>query len=44
VEEIQCTVTMELNNVLKTAFLEGMKKLKKHENKCIDQGEMYFEE
>jgi len=28
VEEIQCAVTRELNNISKTAFLEGMKKLK----------------
>jgi len=26
VEEIQCAVTKELNNISKTAFLEGMKK------------------
>jgi hypothetical protein len=37
-------VTRELNNISKTAFLEGMKKLKKRENKCIYQGEMYFRE
>jgi hypothetical protein len=36
-------VTRELNNISKTAFLEGIKKLKDHANKCIDQGEMYFE-
>jgi len=30
--------------VSKTAFLEGMKKLKERANKCIDQGGMYFEE
>jgi hypothetical protein len=41
VEEIQCAVTRELNNISKTAFLEGMKKLKKGANKCIDQGGMY---
>jgi uncharacterized hydantoinase/oxoprolinase family protein len=34
----------ELNNISKTAFFEGMKKLKEHANKCIDQGGMYFEE
>jgi hypothetical protein len=28
VEEIQCAVTRELNSISKTAFLEGMKKLK----------------
>jgi hypothetical protein len=28
VEEIQSAVTRELNNISKTAFLEGMKKLK----------------
>jgi len=28
VEEIHCAVTRELNNISKTAFLEGMKKLK----------------
>jgi type II secretory ATPase GspE/PulE/Tfp pilus assembly ATPase PilB-like protein len=43
-EEIQCAVTREFNNISKTAFLEGMKKLKDHANKCIDQGGMYFEE
>ena len=43
VEEIQCAVTRELNNISKTAFLEGMKKLKECANKCIDQGGMYFE-
>jgi hypothetical protein len=37
-------VTWEFNNILKTAFLEGMKKLKERANKCIDQGGMYFEE
>jgi hypothetical protein len=37
-------VTRELNNISKTAFLEDMKKLKKCTNKCIDRGEMYFEE
>jgi hypothetical protein len=44
VEEIQCAVTRELNNISKTSFLEGMKKLKECANKCIDQGGMYFEE
>jgi hypothetical protein len=44
VEEIRCAVTRELNNISKTAFLEGMKKLKERANKCIDQGGMYFEE
>ena len=44
VEEIQCAVTRELNKVSKTAFLEGMKKLKECANKCTDQGGMYFEE
>jgi hypothetical protein len=34
----------ELNNILKTAFLEGMKKLKERANRCIDQGGMHFEE
>jgi hypothetical protein len=43
VEEIQCAVTRELN-ILKTAFLEGMKKLKERAKKYIDQGGMYFEE
>ena len=43
VEEIQCAVTRELNNISKTAFLEGMKKLKERANKCIDQRGMYFE-
>jgi hypothetical protein len=44
VEEIQCAVTRELNNISKTAFLEGMKKLKQHANKCIDQGGIYLKE
>jgi len=44
VEEIVCAVTRELNNISKTAFLEGTKKLKESANKCIDQGEMYFGE
>jgi len=44
VEEIQCAVTRELNNISKTAFLEGMTKLKECANRCIDQGGMYFEE
>jgi len=44
VEEIQCAVTRELNNISKTAFLEGMKKLKERANKCINRGGMYFEE
>jgi hypothetical protein len=39
-----CAVTRELNNISKTAFLEGIKKLKERANKCIDQGGMYFEE
>ena len=43
-QEIRCAVTRELNNISKTAFLEGMKKLNESANKCIDQGEMYFEE
>jgi transposase len=38
VEEIQCAVTRKLNNILKTAFLEDIKKLKERANKCIDQG------
>jgi len=44
VEGIQCAVTRELNNISKTDFLEGIKKLKARANKCIDQGGMYFEE
>src|SRR5215469_1577200 len=44
VEEIQCAVTRELNNISKTAFLEGMQKLKERANKRIDQGRTYFEE
>jgi len=44
VEEFQCAVTRELNNISITDFLEGMKKLKEPANKCIDQGGMYFEE
>ena len=41
-EEIQCAVTREFNNISKTAFLEGMKKLKERANKCIDQGGIYL--
>jgi hypothetical protein len=37
-------ILRELNNISKTAFLEGMKNLKERANKCIDQGGMYFEE
>jgi hypothetical protein len=37
------SVARELNNISKTAFLEGMKKLKERANKFIDQGEIYFE-
>jgi hypothetical protein len=44
VEEIQCAVTRELNNIPKNAFLEDMKKLKERTNKCIYQGGMYYEE
>jgi hypothetical protein len=44
VEEIQCAMARELNNISKTAFLEGMKELKKRANKCTDQEGMYFEE
>jgi hypothetical protein len=36
-------VTRKLKNVSKTAFLEGMKRLKERANKCVDQGRMYFE-
>jgi hypothetical protein len=43
VEEIQCAVTRKLN-ISKTAFLEGMKKLKERANRCTDQERMYFEE
>jgi hypothetical protein len=43
-EETQCAVTRELNNVSKTVFLEGMKKAKERANKGIDQEGMYFEE
>jgi len=39
-----CSTTRELNNISKTAFLEGMKELKERANGCIDQGGMYFEE
>jgi len=44
VKKIQCAVTRKFNNISKTAFLEGMKKLKERANKCIDQWGMYFEE
>jgi hypothetical protein len=37
-------VTRELNSISKSAFLEGMKKLRERANKCIDQGGRYFEE
>jgi hypothetical protein len=39
-EEIQRAVTTELNKISKTAFLEGMMKLKKRANKCFDQETM----
>jgi hypothetical protein len=39
----RCTEPQTLN-FKKTAFLEGMKKLKERANRCIDQGGMYFEE
>jgi hypothetical protein len=35
VENIRCAVTRELNNISKTALLEGMKKLKERANKCV---------
>jgi hypothetical protein len=41
---MQCGVTRELNSISKTTFLKGIKKLKERENKCIDQGGMYFED
>jgi hypothetical protein len=44
VEEIQCAVTRQLNNISKNAFLEGMKKLKERTEKCMEQGGIYFEE
>jgi hypothetical protein len=44
VEEIQRAVTAELNKISKNYFLEGMRMLKERANKCIDQGEVYFEE
>jgi hypothetical protein len=44
VEEIQCAVKRERNNISTAASLEGMKNLKKRANRCIDQGRMYFEE
>jgi hypothetical protein len=44
VEEIQCAMTRKPNNISKTAYLEGIKKLKERATKCIDQGGMYFEE
>jgi hypothetical protein len=34
-------VTWELNNISKTAFLEGMKKMRERADKCIDQGGNY---
>jgi hypothetical protein len=43
VEVIQCAVTRELNNISKTAFQEGMNKLKERADKCIDKRGMYFE-
>jgi len=43
-EEIQCTVTREFNNIAKTPFLQGTKNLKERAKKCIDQGGKYFEE
>jgi hypothetical protein len=44
VEEIQCAVTRELNNISKTAFLEVIKKWKERANKRVDKVGMYFEE
>jgi hypothetical protein len=41
---VEYAVTRELNNISKTAFLEGTKKLKERANKCIDKGGVYFEE
>jgi hypothetical protein len=43
-EEIQCAVTRELNNISKTTCLEAIKKLRERANKCIDQREVYFKE
>jgi hypothetical protein len=42
VEKIKCAVPRELNNISKTVFLEGVKKLKERANKCTDQGGIYF--
>jgi hypothetical protein len=36
--------TRKLNKISKTAFLEGMVKLKERANKFTDQGGIYFEE
>jgi len=44
VEDIQCTVTRELNNIAKTPFLEGTKNLNERANKCVVQRGKYFEE
>jgi hypothetical protein len=44
VEEIQCAVTRGLNNISRTALLEGMRKLKERANRCNGQGGMCFEE
>jgi hypothetical protein len=37
-------LTWGKRNISKSAFLDGMKKLKEHAHKCIDQGGAYFEE
>ena len=37
VEDIQCAVTRGFNNISKTAFLEGMKKLKERANVLIKE-------
>jgi hypothetical protein len=44
VVEIQYAVKRELNNISKTAVLEGQKNLKERANKYIDQERMYFDE
>jgi hypothetical protein len=42
--QVQDLKILQIRNIIsKTAFLEGMKKLKKRAIKCINLGGMYFE-
>jgi hypothetical protein len=42
VEEIHCAVTRELNNISKTVFLEGMKKLKERATNVLINEECFL--